>query len=203
MLWETCASRILVSPIPQGTADKIRDPDYAGRVGLLRRHVVAILLTALLVLPLAIRAPASGLERAPYKFIRGTITPGDGRPIAGATVEICDLRGVAIVAAITDQTGRFEIATQAAEGEYVLLAARDLPLTDERFTLDRASLEIKLVISGTPDTAPRPSRYTVSSRRLGTPAKVRTHLKSAQAHFKPLQFNDAMQALDAAIRLDP
>jgi Tfp pilus assembly protein PilF len=202
MGWGTFLSRGLSFSSPPCTCRNTKNLNHASRVAQASLKTAGVVLATILLLAFALPMAASGLEGGRYKLIRGVITTRDGRPIARAAVEIFDLRGAQIAAAVTGDDGWFEITTDAAPGEYVLLATKDLPLTDERITLDRVDLEIKLAVSGAPDSAPRPSRYTVSSRRLGTSVKVRARLAAAQAHFNALQLTQAMRELDAAISGD-
>src|ERR1700728_3666188 len=67
-------------------------------------------------------------------FIHGLIATARGQPVARATVELRDLRGMKMAAGFTDSAGKFALTTTAIPGEYVLLAVKELQIGDERIT---------------------------------------------------------------------
>jgi tetratricopeptide (TPR) repeat protein len=135
-------------------------------------------------------------------LIHGLIVTAQGGPVARATVEVRDLRGVKMATGLTDTAGRFAITTAAKPGEYVLLAARELQIADEHITLDQADREVKIVLpfvagAGTPQQV-----YTVSAQALRVPAKALAHLKLAQEKFNKSNFAGARREIDHALQVD-
>jgi tetratricopeptide (TPR) repeat protein len=157
----------------------------------------------ILLLLLGQTAFGLGAESVNHKLIHGVITTRDDRPVAAATIEICDLTGNRVAVSVTDAEGRFEIRTDAMPGEYVLLIANSRQLHDERISLGRTDVEIKLSVSGSSNGVARQSRFSVSSRQLGIPAKARARVASAQEQFKKLNLPQATRELNIALRIDP
>lgn len=60
----------------------------------------------------------SGAEAGRPKLIRGALTTLDGKPLAGATVEILDGSGRTLAQCVSDSKGEFAIETDAPPGEY-------------------------------------------------------------------------------------
>src|SRR5580658_4558194 len=79
-------------------------------------------------------------------LIHGSIVTAQAQPVARATVEVRDLRGMKMAAGFTDTTGSFAITTAAKPGEYVLLAAKELQIGDEQITLDQADREVTMAL---------------------------------------------------------
>jgi len=137
-------------------------------------------------------------------LIHGLIVTAQGEPIARATVELRDLRGVKIATGFTDTAGNFAITMSAKPGEYVLLAAKELQIGDERITLDQLDREATIKLSSASGNAagtPQPL-YTVSAQELRVPAKARAHLKLAQAKFSKLNFAGAEKEINQALQVD-
>jgi hypothetical protein len=94
------------------------------------------LLASLLLASLATAAETPDTSRP--SFIHGLVATAQGQPVARATVELRDLRGMKMAAGLTDSAGKFAITTTAMPGEYVLLVAKELQIGDERITLDQS-----------------------------------------------------------------
>jgi len=137
------------------------------------------------------------------KLIRGIITTREGNPVIGAAVGIFDPAGTEIASTVTDNSGSFEITTDVPSGEYELIVANSQQLNDERITLGRTDVDIKLAVSGVAHNVPGQARFEVSSRQLGIPAKARTHVAAAQEHFNKMNLAAATKDLDIALGMDP
>jgi tetratricopeptide (TPR) repeat protein len=137
-------------------------------------------------------------------FIHGLIATARGQPVARATVELRDLRGMKMAAGFTDSAGKFTLTTTAIPGEYVLLAVKELQIGDERITLDQSDREVTIAFPVAPSTVAALSQptYTVSAQELRVPAKARAHLKSAHLEFSKLNFGGAEREIDQALRVD-
>jgi Carboxypeptidase regulatory-like domain len=80
---------------------------------------------------------ASGAETGTPKLIRGVVTTGQGQPVAGVVVEICDVNGMQIATSATNDQGRFEISTRADQGEYELVITNSKQPNEQRLALGR------------------------------------------------------------------
>ncbi len=127
-------------------------------------------------------------------FVHGSITTARGQPAVDVSVELRNLRGIRI--------GNFEIKTTAAPGDYVLLAAKEPILAQERISVGGLRPDVRITLP-TPETkAPKPQDYTVSVGRLGISSKVRRHIQSAQVLFSKSDFTAAKKELDLALESD-
>jgi len=119
-------------------------------------------------------------------------------------VELRNLRGIKIMSGITDSAGSFHLMTAAKRGEYILIAAKELQIGDERITLDQSDREITIAFPFTPGIAAVPSepQYMVSAQQLRVPEKARAHLKLAHHEFSKLNFAGAEREIDQALQLD-
>jgi len=137
-------------------------------------------------------------------LIHGYVTGVHGDPVALATVEMCDLRGIKMAISITDRTGSFAISTQAGPGEYILLAVKQLQISDERISLDQSDVEVKIALpaGSTMVAAEGQQDYAVSVQQLRIPEKVRMHLKLASQRFAQLNIPAAQQEVERALQLD-
>jgi tetratricopeptide (TPR) repeat protein len=135
-------------------------------------------------------------------IIHGLIVTAQGRPVARATVEVRDLRGVKMATGFTDTAGSFAITTAAKPGEYVLLAAKELQIGDERITLNQADREVTMALPfiAAVDTAQQ--TYTVSAQELEVPAEAHAHLKLAREKFSKSNFAGAQREIDHALQVD-
>ena len=137
------------------------------------------------------------------KILRGEILTEGGSPLVRASVGVFDLKGRSIASTITDEYGRFEIRTDARQGEYELIVTNSKQLNEERIALGRTDVHIRLVVvTPAPYHAPRPPGSTVSARQMQTPDKVRAHVVAAQEHFDNLELSRAIEELNAAVAID-
>jgi Tfp pilus assembly protein PilF len=165
--------------------------------------VLILLLILLLVLTsLSTVAQTPGANRR--TLIYGLIVTAQGLPVARATVEVRDLRGIKMAAGFTDIAGRFAITMGAKLGEYVIVAAKELQIGDERITLDRLDREVTIALPAASASAAATSlqMYTVSAQELRMPAKVRAHLKVAHEKFSKSNFAGAEREIDQALQAD-
>jgi tetratricopeptide (TPR) repeat protein len=102
----------------------------------------------------------------------------------------------------TDAAGSFAITTAARPGEYLLLAAKELQIGDERIILGQADRELTLALPFIVTTGPSQRVYTVSAQTLRVPAKALAHLKLAQEKFRESNFAEAQRELDQALQVD-
>jgi tetratricopeptide (TPR) repeat protein len=136
--------------------------------------------------------------------IHGHVTNIQGNPVALATVEMRDLSGVSKGTSLTDSAGSFAIATLAEPGEYVLLAAKQMKMSDERITLNQPDLDVKIALPAAPImiAAERREDHSVSVQQLRVPEKVRMHLKLASRQFAKLDITGAQLEVERALQID-
>jgi tetratricopeptide (TPR) repeat protein len=137
-----------------------------------------------------------------HTLIHGLIVTAQGHPVAHATVEVRDLRGIKMATGFTDTSGSFAITTAAKPGEYVLLAAKEFQIGDERITLDQADREVTMALPFSAAVGTSQQMYTVSAQALRVPAKARAHLKLAQEKFSKSNFAGAQREIDHALQVD-
>jgi tetratricopeptide (TPR) repeat protein len=165
-----------------------------------RKTPACLFLSLLFVL-----APLSTVGQTPdanrRTLIHGSIVTAQGQPVARATVEVRDLRGMKMATGFTDTAGSFAITTAAKPGEYVLLAAKELQIGDEQITLDQADREVTMALpfAAAVDTQ---QVYTVSVQALRVPAKASAHLKLAQEKFSKSNIAGAQREIDHALQVD-
>jgi tetratricopeptide (TPR) repeat protein len=137
-------------------------------------------------------------------LVHGYITGMNGQPVNLATVEMRDLRGVKMGTSLTDNAGSFAISTFAEPGEYVLLAAKQAQISDERITLDQADVEVTIALPAASAVvgSQRREDYAVSVQQLRTSEKVRMHLKLANQQFGKLNIAGAEQEVERALQID-
>ena len=106
-------------------------------------------------------------------FIHGLIATAQGQPVARATVELRDLRGIKMAVGSTDDNGRFALTTTANPGQYILLITKDLQISDERITVDQGDREVAIALPVTSGSAAvkLQQTYTVSTQQLRVPEK--------------------------------
>jgi tetratricopeptide (TPR) repeat protein len=169
---------------------------------VVERGVSACLLLSLLLVLTSLKTVAQTPDANHRTLIHGMIVTTQGHPVARATVEVRDLRGIKMAAGFTDAAGSFAITTAAKAGEYVFLAAKEMQVMDERITLDQADREvtIALPLAATAETAQQ--MYTVSARALSVPAKARVHLKLAREKFTASNIAEAQAEIDQALQVD-
>jgi tetratricopeptide (TPR) repeat protein len=174
-------------------------------VGVKKETTPACLVLFLLFLLTFLNAVAQTPNPNYRTLIHGLIVTTQGRPVARATVEVRDLRGIKMATGFTDTAGNFAITTSAKPGEYVLLAAKQLQIEDERITLDQPDHEVTIELSPATVSAAEMQQqmYTVSAQELRVPAKARAHLKLAQAKFSKLNFAGAEKEINQALQADP
>lgn len=180
-----------------------KKPNRLSWLAVERGTVPACLILFLLLVLTSI--PAVGQTPSPNRrslIIHGLIVTAQGHPVARATVEVRDLRGIKMATAFTDAAGSFAITTSANPGEYVLLAAKEWQIGDERIILDRADREVTIALpfigaAGIPQQV-----YTVSAQALRVPAKARAHLKLAQEKFSKSNIAGAQREIDDALQID-
>jgi tetratricopeptide (TPR) repeat protein len=141
-----------------------------------------------------------GSERV---LIHGHIV-AQGEPVALATVELRDLHGVQMGTSLTDRAGRFTISSVAAPGEYVLLAAKQMQIGDERITLDQPDVEVTITLPAGSTVVAAEGRqdYAVSVQQLRIPEKVRLLLKLASQEFAKSNIAAAGQDVERALHID-
>jgi hypothetical protein len=161
-----------------------------------------VLLLVLLLTSLVTGAQTPDTSRR--TLIHGLIITAQGQPVASATVEVRDLRGMKIATGFTDTAGSFAITTVAKPGEYVLLAAKELQIEDARITLDQPDREVTITLPTPPaNAAATPQQtYTVSLQELRVLANVRAHLKLAHEEFSKLNFAGAEREVDQTLQVD-
>jgi tetratricopeptide (TPR) repeat protein len=163
---------------------------------------------ACLVLPLLFLLTSFARAQTPdasrLTLIHGLIATAQGQPVAHATVEIRDLRGMKMAAGFTDSAGSFAITTTVKLGEYVLLVTNELQIREERITLDQPDREVKIALSVIPGSFAATSQqtYTVSAQGLLVPEKARGHLQLAHREFSKLNFAAAEKEIDQALQTD-
>jgi len=137
-------------------------------------------------------------------LIHGFIITARGQPVADATVEVRDLRGIKIATGLTDTTGSFAITTVAKSGEYVLLAAKELQIEDARITLDQPDHEVTIALpTASANAVATPQQtYTISLHELRVRDKAHAHLKLAQEKFSKLNFAGAEREINQALQVD-
>ncbi len=165
---------------------------------------LAGLVLALLFLLTSLAPAAETPDTTRRTFIHGLIATTQGQPVARATVELRNLRGMKIAACSTDNAGRFAITTTAEPGEYVLLVTKDLRIRDERITLDQMDRDVAIALPLNTGSAAATSQttYTVSAQELRVPAKARAHLKLAHQKFIKWNFAGAEREIDQALQID-
>jgi len=169
-----------------------------------RSRSVACLVLSLSCLLASLASSAQTPDASRPTLIHGLILTAHGQPVARATVELRDLRGIRIAASFTDSAGRFAITTTAMPGECVLLVAKELQIVDEPITLDQSDREVTIAFPFALWTAAAPSQptYTVSAQQLRVPAKARAHLKLAHQEFRNLNLAGAEREIDQALQVD-
>ena len=168
-----------------------------------RRTLPSCLILSLLFVLTSLRTVAQTPDADRRTLIHGLIVTAQGHPVAHATVEVRDLRGIKMGTGFTDTTGSFAITTAAKPGEYVLLAAKELQIGDERIILDQADREVTMALPFAADVDAAQRRYTVSAQALRVPAKARAHVKLAQENFGESNFAGAQREVDYALQVDP
>jgi tetratricopeptide (TPR) repeat protein len=141
---------------------------------------------------------------ATSQLIHGSVVSSQGQPIANATVEIRDQRGIQVGGSLTNNAGTFEISTAAAPGEYTVLAAKEMQTGNQWVKLGQPNLEVRIALPVMAEgAAPQSSRYTVSAARLSVPAKVGKSLEAAQKRFDKADWRGAIAEIDRALQIDP
>src|ERR1700722_18830693 len=161
------------------------------------------LLFSLLFL-LTFLSAAAQTSNARPTVIHGLIVTAQEHPVSRATVEVWNLQGLKIATCLTDGAGNFAVTTMAAPGEYLVLAAKGLQITDERITLDQPDREVKIALSVASGSVVGTSRemYIVSARELRVPPKARAHLRLAQREFIRSNLAGAEKEVDQALLVD-
>jgi tetratricopeptide (TPR) repeat protein len=175
-------------------------PAFAGKpFGAL---LFSLLLFAIFLLLISVRLVAQ--TSAPTrKLIHGIIVTPQGKPAAGVMVEIRDLHGMQLGRDVTNGAGSFEINMAAEAGEYIVFAAKEQQITDERVALNRPDVAITIALPPASDVAPEPPQDTVSAAQLSIPAKARKHLQLANAQFVKQNLPAAAMEVDRALQVDP
>jgi hypothetical protein len=162
---------------------------------------------ACLILPLFLLASLASSAQTPdasrRTLIHGLIATAQGQPVARATVELRDLRGMKMAVGFTDSAGKFAITTTAMPGEYVLLVAKQLQIGDERITLDQSDREVTIAFPVASGTAAAPSQpmYTVSAQELRVPAKARRSQVGTPG-VQQVELCRAEREIDQALQVD-
>jgi tetratricopeptide (TPR) repeat protein len=197
------SSRVFLQPITPHISRHYPKLDRLSIVSLLSgksRVCLPLFIFPLLCFASVAQAPHAGGRR----LLHGSILTAQGRPVAEATVEIRDLHGIKVASGLTDDAGKFEISGAAEPGEYIFLVASVSQIKDEQVLLAQPDLELSLVLPPASATAPpQPGRYIVSAKRLGIPAKARSHLGAAHRHFAKMEFDEAEREIERALQADP
>jgi tetratricopeptide (TPR) repeat protein len=131
------------------------------------------------------------------------IVTSRGVPVADATVELRDLRGTKVGASHSDVAGNFEINLPAHPGDYILIAAKELQVTDHWIVGDGVDVEVELALpAGLNSAAPQPVGYAVSATALSVPERAWDHLRSAQREFQRGNFSVASVEANRALQVD-
>lgn len=200
---ERCCSRVAPANNPHKNRPFNNQVNQLNRVRCSSFILLAVLLSISLSSPAQSYLP-HGSSSIHSRLVHGSIVTAQGQPVAGAAVEIRDLRGIEMGRSSTDSGGAFVIRTAAEPGEYIVLAATQSQIRDERVTLDRPDLEVRIALPpADEDVTPNPRRYAVSATTLGVPKKARSHLRSAQEQFGKANFDVALQEIDRALQVDP
>jgi tetratricopeptide (TPR) repeat protein len=136
------------------------------------------------------------------KLVRGVVILS-GHPLAGAIVELCNAEGVELASSVTDDSGEFQIKTDAPPGEYVLLVGEGEQWTDKPIAVNEVDLKMVIAVSALPDRGPQPPGYTVSPQQLKISASVRHHIAAAQIQFNQQNLPGAMREINQALKLNP
>ena len=175
----------------------------AGRTpfGLLCLSFFLFLATSINAIAQAPEENRSGLIHG--SMIHGSIVTVQGEPVAGATVEIRDLRGMQMGRSTTNGAGNFEISMTAESGEYIVFAGEEPRMRAERIALNQPEVDITIALPPVSDVAPEPPRDTVSAAQLSIPAKAWKQLESAHAQFSKGNLPEAAMEIERALKLDP
>ena len=157
---------------------------------------------------LLLLASISALAQVPAKdipgHINGSIVNGQGHPVAFAAFEVRDIRGIKIASGVSDAAGKFAFAPTGKFGNYVLLAANELSVTEEQVTLDTEVREVNFTLpapSGSFTFTPR-ATYMVSSRQLRVPEEARKYLRLANREFSRSNLENAEADVERALKVD-
>jgi len=167
-----------------------------------RLSICRLLLFRGAILALLVFSASFSTGENSQKIVQGIVLTNNDIPLSGAVVKLFDSRGVEIASTNTDEKGTFLIKTDARQGEYELIVTRSQQLNEERITLGRTNVQIRLVVTSAPSHAPRPAGSTVSARQMETPDKARAHVLAAQERFSRIDLPGALEALNAAIHID-
>lgn len=195
-------NRLALSASTRKTGFQSKKTNQVCRVCFARNNLRTFLLLSLLVLAsIGLAAESAALLQ---KLFRGKIVSTGGKPVANATVEIRDLRGIRIGRSITDNTGRFEISAAARPDEYMVLVGKGSLIKGERVVLDRRDVEIAIALPvAREDVAPEPPEQTVSAARLSVQGRTWKHLESAHAQFAKGNLPLAETEITHALKIDP
>jgi tetratricopeptide (TPR) repeat protein len=200
MAVDRCKKFLACSPSSKtavGTQNKTNKADQPNRPSIYRHFFFPGVILALLVVTVSFSAGENS-----QKLVQGIVLTNNEVPLSGAVVKLFDSRGVEIASTNTDEKGAFLIRTDARQGEYELIVTRSQQLDEERVTLGRTNVQIRVFVRSAPYHAPRPAGSTVSARQIGTPEKARAHVLVAQERFGKMDLPGAVQELNAAIHID-
>jgi Flp pilus assembly protein TadD len=158
----------------------------------------------LFVIPFLISVPLVAQTPAlTQKLVHGVIVTPQGKPAAGVMVEIRDLHGMQMGRGVTDSAGSFEINVAAKAGEYIVFAAKEQQIADERIALNQPDVAVTIAMPPASSVAPEPPRDTVSAAQLSIPVKARKHLQLANAQFVKKNLPAAAMEVERAMQVDP
>ena len=162
----------------------------------------AILLVSFSFLPGNL--PAQSCNGPIPKLVHGSIVSAQGQGVTDATVEIRDLHGIERGRSLTDAAGFFAIRTIVEPGQYLVLAGKELQVSEKRIVLTQADVEVRIELPPAPETtAPQPFRYSVSAKTLSVPEKAWGHVRSAQREFSEGNLSAASVEIDRSLQIDP
>lgn len=171
---------------------------------LIRRAVSCLFLVILLFLFFfCFESAAQISNEVSRNLLHGSVYTAQGEPVADAAVEIRDLHGIEVAKSFTNDAGAFEINGVAKPGEYIFLVASLSAIRDERVLLAQSDLELSLALPpNSATTQADPGHYVVSAKRLGIPAKERSHIAAAHRHFAKLEFDEAEREIGRVLQVD-
>jgi tetratricopeptide (TPR) repeat protein len=138
-------------------------------------------------------------------FIRGLVTSSEGRPVPFAAVEVRDLRGRTMASGKSNSAGSFAFPAPARPGNYILIAATRLQVSDRAITLDRHELEVQIALPPAPQELSLKALRNdlVSANELSVSEKARKHLAVASQLFSRSDFAGAETEIGKTLLLNP
>jgi tetratricopeptide (TPR) repeat protein len=138
------------------------------------------------------------------KPIYGSVVNGQGRAVAFATFEVRNVHGVKIAAGVSDAAGKFAFEPASRAGDYVVLAANELYVTEQQVTVDTRVREVILTLLDPSRNSAFTHReaFTVPARQLRVPEAARKYLRLANLEFSRSNAESAEADVDQALKVD-